>query len=116
MVVIYQNQFSEFLQIVIMRLKNHPDNQLGLGTISNTCTTLASSYMARWLAMEQEYNKRVFPVYGSSILHHVLPVHSGLCAHSSIRQQLKSCTESLQTQRRKKKEKSYGIIKKQKVA
>ncbi len=55
-----------------MRLKNHSDNQSGLGAISNTRTTLVSSHMARWLAMEQEYNKRVFPVPTSSNLHHAL--------------------------------------------
>jgi hypothetical protein len=64
-----------------MRLKNHSDNQSGLGTISNTRTKLVSSHMARWLAMEQEYNKRVLPVPASSILHHVLVGAAGSLWH-----------------------------------
>jgi hypothetical protein len=70
-VVTYWNWLSD-KQTAVMGLKNHSDNQSGLGTISNTRTTLVSSYMASWLAMEQEYNKRVFPFPTSSILHHVL--------------------------------------------
>ncbi len=37
----YQNWFSDFLRSVVMRSKNHPDNQPGvsccLGYLHNTC-------------------------------------------------------------------------------
>jgi hypothetical protein len=75
--------------------------------------------MARWLAMEQEYNKRVFPVPTSSNLHHALVGAAGslwpyvhtLASGSNSRVVKNPCKQK----RGRRKKEVTGIMKKQGV-